>query len=124
MYGPLATLTVVLHFAFILFVVLGGFLAVRWPKAAWLHIPAVAWGGFVELTGRVCPLTPLENHFRQLAGTEPYVGDFLDRYLVALIYPAGLTREMQIALGLGTIALNVLAYGWVLRRRSAATEAG
>lgn len=115
MYGTLAALIVVAHFAFILFVMFGGLLALRWSRAPWLHLPAALWGAFVEFTGRVCPLTPLENHFRRLAGSGDYPGDFLDRYLVRLIYPDGLTREMQLALGVGVVLLNVSIYVWVLR---------
>ena len=79
-----------------------------------------AWGAFVEFSGRVCPLTPLENHLRQLGGQQGYSGGFIDQYLVRLVYPPGLTREMQIALGLGAILLNVAIYAWVLRRRRGA----
>jgi len=117
MYAVLATLLVLIHFAFILFVMFGGLLVARWPKAAWVHLPLAAWGVFVEFSGRVCPLTPLENRFRQLAGVSGYAGGFIDQYLVRLIYPPGLTREMQIALGIGAILLNLAAYAWALRRR-------
>ena len=117
MYGILATLLVAFHFAFILFVMFGGFLVVRWPRAAWIHLPLAAWGAFVEFSGRVCPLTPLENHFRRLAGESGYAGGFIDQYLVRLVYPPGLTREMQIALGAGAILLNVAVYAWALRGR-------
>ena len=117
MYGVLATLLVLIHFAFILFVMFGGLFALRWPKVVWLHLPLAAWGAYVEFSGRVCPLTPLENHFRRLAGEQGYAGGFIDQYLVRLIYPPGLTREMQIALGAGAILLNVAVYAWVVRRR-------
>lgn len=117
MYGFLATTLVLVHFAFILFVMFGGLLAVRWPKVVWIHLPLAAWGAFVEFSGMVCPLTPLENRFRRLAGEDGYTGDFIDQYIVSLIYPSGLTREMQIALGAGAILLNVMVYGWVVRRR-------
>lgn len=116
MYGFLATTLVLVHFAFILFVMFGGLLAVRWPKVVWIHLPLAAWGAFVEFSGMVCPLTPLENRFRRLAGEDGYTGDFIDQYIVSLIYPSGLTREMQIALGAGAILLNVMVYGWVVRR--------
>ena len=122
MYGILATLVVALHFAFILFVIFGGLLALRWAKAAWVHVPLAGWGAYVELSGRVCPLTPLENHLRRLAGESGYTGGFIDQYLVRLVYPPGLTREMQIALGIGALLLNVGVYAWVLRRRRAATR--
>jgi len=116
-YSILATLVVALHFAYIVFVVAGGFLTLRRPRFAWLHLPAAAWGAYVEFSGRVCPLTPLENRFRRLAGGPTYEGGFIDRYLTGLIYPEGLTRELQVALGVGAIVLNLGIYAWVLRRR-------
>lgn len=124
-HAALADLILLLHLAFILFVVLGGLLAARHARLAWLHLPAVAWGAAVELGGGVCPLTPLENHFRALAGEAAYGGDFIGEYLLAVIYPAGLTREIQIALGAGVLLLNVLVYWRVLaRRRHPAVAAG
>ena len=122
MYGILATLLVAFHLAFILFVMFGGLLVARWPRAAWVHLPLAAWGAFVEFSGRVCPLTPLENHFRQLAGQSGYTGGFIDQYLVRLVYPPGLTREMQIALGVGAIVLNAAVYAWAMRRLRASRE--
>lgn len=119
MYGILATLLVAFHFAFILFVMFGGLLVIRWPRAAWVHLPLAAWGAYVEFSGRVCPLTPLENRFRQLAGESGYTSGFIDQYLVRLVYPPGLTRDMQIALGVGVVLLNVGVYAWALRRRRA-----
>jgi hypothetical protein len=116
-YLLLADTILLLHLAFILFVVLGGLVVVRHPRLAWLHLPAVAWGAAVELSGSLCPLTPLENHFRALAGEAAYPGDFIGEYLLAAIYPAGLTREIQIGLGLGALALNVAIYGRILGRR-------
>lgn len=113
----LADAVLLLHLAFILLVILGGLLVWRWPRLAWLHLPALAWGAWVELSGRICPLTPLENHFRRLAGEQAYAGDFLQHYLVALIYPDALTRELQIALGLGAILVNIPVYAWLWRRR-------
>jgi len=115
-YGMLATLTVAVHLGFIVFVMFGALLALRWRWAPWLHLPAAAWGAFVELTGRVCPLTPLEQAFRRAAGSGAYSGDFIDRYLVQIVYPSGLTREMQVALGLSAVLLNVALYAWVVRR--------
>ena len=116
MYGTLATLVVAVHFGFILFVMFGGFLALRWRRAPWLHLPAAAWGAFVELTGRVCPLTPLEVALRRAAGSGEYAGAFIDRYLVSIVYPSGLTYEMQVALGAGAVLMNVAIYAWVVRR--------
>jgi hypothetical protein len=115
-YGLLADLTVLLHAAFILFAVLGGLLAVRWPRIAWLHLPAVLWAAFIEFSGRICPLTPLENHYRELAGENGYTGGFIEHYILPVIYPAGLTRNIQLGLGLGVLVVNIVAYGIVIRR--------
>lgn len=117
--GLLADVVLVLHFAFVLFVVAGGLLALKWRWIVWLHIPAAAWGVAIEFAGWICPLTPLENHLRQQAGMEPYAGDFVARYLMPVIYPEGLTRDAQIALGLAALLLNVGIYALVIRRRFA-----
>ncbi|MCS6785626.1 MAG: DUF2784 domain-containing protein [Thiobacillaceae bacterium] len=116
-YGLLADLVLAVHFAFIVFVSLGGLAVLRWPRLAWLHLPCVVWGVVVEVMGWVCPLTPLENHFLRLAGEQGYEGDFLQHYLLAAIYPEGLTRGTQIGLGLGLLVLNALIYARVLSRR-------
>jgi len=123
-YRVFADVVLIVHLAFVVFVVLGGLLALRWPRAAWLHVPAAAWGAFVEFTGRVCPLTPLENALRTRGGEAGYSGGFIDHYVVALLYPDGLSRGMQIAIGALVIALNVAVYGLLLRRlkRSRATQ--
>src|SRR5687768_10996929 len=102
----LADLLVALHLAFVVFVVAGGLLALRWPKAAWLHLPAAVWGAVVEITGWICPLTPLENVLRRRAGLEVYTGDFVGRYLLPVLYPEGLTREIQLLLGAAVVLLN------------------
>ena len=112
----LATLIVLVHLGFILLVVFGGWIVWRRPRFAWVHVPVAIWGAWIELSGRLCPLTPLENRLRARAGVEGYSGDFLDHYLVSLIYPAGLTREIQTGLGAAVIALNVVVYIRVLRR--------
>jgi hypothetical protein len=104
---------VVLHFAFILFVVAGGLLVLRWPRLAWLHLPVVAWGAGIEFVGWICPLTPLENRLRRAAGEAGYAQGFIEHYLLPLIYPAGLTREIQIALGLFVLGVNALVYGYL-----------
>ncbi len=114
-YGLLADLTVLLHAAFIVFAVFGGLLVLRWPRIAWLHLPAVLWAAFIEFSGRICPLTPLENHYRDLAGESGYSGDFIEHYVLPVIYPAGLTRNIQLWLGIGVVAVNVLAYAFALR---------
>ena len=106
----------IVHFAFVAFVVLGGFLLLRWPALVWIHLPAVAWAAIVELKGWVCPLTPLEVALRQAAGDAGYSGDFLEHYIVALLYPEGLTRTLQISLGAFVILSNIFLYAVVLRR--------
>ena len=111
-----------LHLAFVLFVMGGGLLVWRWPRLAWLHLPAVAWGALVEWTGWTCPLTPLEHHLRQAIGQAGYAGGFIDHYLWPLLYPVGLTREGQWALGAGVLALNGAVYGALLWRRTRATR--
>jgi hypothetical protein len=117
-FGLLADLVLVCHAAFVLFAILGGLLALRWRKIPWLHLPAVAWGGFIELSGGTCPLTPLENSLREAGGTAGYSGDFLDHYIVPVLYSSTLTRNDQIAFGIGLVALNVLVYAFVLRRHA------
>ena len=106
------------HLAFVLFLVCGGLLVLRTPRLAWLHLPAVAWGAYVELSGSICPLTPLEVTLRRGAGEAGYGGDFIEHYLAALIYPAGLTRELQMALGAAALLLNLIVYFILWRRRS------
>ena len=116
MYSVLADAVLVLHFLFVLFVVLGGLLAVRCRWIVWAHIPAALWGVAIEVGGWICPLTPLENRLRALAGEPTYHGDFIARYLMPVIYPEGLTREMQVSLGFAALILNLLVYAIVLRR--------
>ena len=106
------------HLAFVLFVVFGGLLVLRMPRLAWLHLPAVAWAAFVELSGSICPLTPLEVTLRRGAGEAGYGGDFVEHYLVALIYPAGLTRELQMAIGAAVVLINLFVYFLLWRRRA------
>ena len=107
-----------LHLAFVLFALLGGFLVLRRVGLAWLHLPAVAWAAFVEFSGRICPLTPLEGTLRQAAGDAGYAGDFLEHYLLAMIYPEGLTHDVQIILGATVVIVNVAIYALILRRSS------
>ena len=111
-----ADAVLLVHFAFVAFVVLGGLLLLRWPALAWIHLPAVAWAAIVEFAGWVCPLTPLEVTLRQAAGDAGYSGDFLEHYIVALLYPEGLTRMLQISLGAFVILINIFLYAVVLRR--------
>ncbi|HSA54939.1 MAG TPA: DUF2784 domain-containing protein [Gemmatimonadaceae bacterium] len=117
MYGVLADATVVAHLAFVLFVTFGGLAVLRWPRLAWLHLPAAIWGVLIEFAGWICPLTPLENALRRQAGEAGYEGGFIEHYVTALLYPAGLTRSMQWILGGGTLLLNLVIYTLVLRRR-------
>ncbi|WP_448679815.1 DUF2784 domain-containing protein [Pseudomonas nicosulfuronedens] len=116
LYRLAADAVVLLHLGFILFVLLGGLLALRWPRLAWLHVPAAAWGMAVEFLHLYCPLTPLENHFRALAGDNGYRGGFIEHYLIPLIYPVGLTEATQVVLGLVVVAVNLPPYLLLLRR--------
>ena len=118
MAAALADAIVVFHLAFVLFVVFGGLLALKWPRVAWAHIPAAAWGVAIEFLGWICPLTPLENELRLRAGRASYQGDFVGMYVLPLIYPDGLTREAQLALGACTLLFNAGIYWLVLKKRS------
>lgn len=109
-YRLLADAVLVTHAAFVAFVMLGGLLAWRRPWFAWLHLPVVAWGAGIELTGGICPLTPVENQLRLLAGLQGYPGGFIEHYLLVLLYPDGLTRNVQLALGLLVLAVNIAIY--------------
>ena len=117
-YRLLADLVLIVHLAFIVFVVLGGLLVWRRPRLAWLHVPAVIWGAYIEFFDGPCPLTPLEKHFRRLGGQAGYDGGFIEHYVTAIIYPDGLTRGVQITFGLLVVLINVFAYRKVLKRRS------
>lgn len=117
MYRLLADAVVVCHLAFIVFVLGGGFLVLRWPKVAWVHVPSAIWGALIEFEGWICPLTPLENRFRELAGEAAYRGDFVERYLLPIIYPENLTPAVQRVLGAAVIAVNTAAYALVIVRK-------
>lgn len=110
-YKFLADAVVVIHLAFIIFVVLGGLLVYKYRLFAWIHLPAVFWGAYVEFTGRICPLTPLENRLRVAAGLTGYGGGFVDEYLMPVIYPSGLTEATQIILGIMVVIINLIIYG-------------
>lgn len=117
LYILLADLLLVLHLAFILFVVLGGLLVARWPRLIWLHLPAAIWGILIEWIGWTCPLTPLENRLRQVGGASGYDTGFIEHYLTPLIYPPGLTPDLGLLLGGMVVVINTLIYTWVWRRR-------
>jgi hypothetical protein len=107
---------------FVLFVVLGGLLVLRWPRLAYVHLPAATWGVLIEFAGWVCPLTPLEQSLRLKAGEQGYSGSFIEHYVLPLLYPSALTRTIQVALGAVVIAVNLAIYGYLLRiRRSVRT---
>jgi len=116
-YRLLADATVVLHLAFVLFVVAGGLVVVRRPRVAWVHLPAAAWGAWVEFAGWICPLTPVENWLRQQAGQAVYTVSFVDRYLLPVLYPSALTREAQWVMGGLVLAVNTVVYLVAVRRR-------
>jgi hypothetical protein len=111
-----ADLVVVVHAVFVAFVVFGSLLVVRWPRVTWLHVPAAAWGVLTELTGWICPLTPLENYLRERSGSSIYQGEFIEHYLLPILYPAQLTRGRQIALAILAIAVNVCLYAYITQR--------
>ena len=115
-YQILADFVVVTHFAFILFVLFGGLLVLRWSKTIWLHLPAMAWGLGIEFLGWYCPLTPLENSLREASGEAGYGGGFIEHYLLPIIYPAGLTREIQLVLGSIVVLINIVVYMIVWHR--------
>jgi len=112
----LADLVLITHLGFVAFAIFGGLLVLRWRRIAWFHLPTVAWGVIVELTGWVCPLTPLENWFREAGGSAPYSGDFIAHYITPVLYSTTLTREDQLLYGLGLLVINAAIYGLVLYR--------
>jgi len=120
-YKLLTDALVLFHFSFVAFVALGGLLALRWPRLGWLHIPAVLWVIWVETTGRICPLTPLENRLRESAGMDTYAGGFVDHYIMPILYPRGLTVDMQMTIAMTLVVMNLVSYGLIafliVRRR-------
>ena len=122
-YRILADLVVGIHVLFVVFVVLGGLLALRWPWVAAAHLPAAAWGALIEFKGWICPLTPLENSLRASAGQAGYEGGFIEHYLLPVLYPVGITRGLQLVLGSLVLAVNLVVYGVVLWRRYARARA-
>jgi hypothetical protein len=117
LYRLIADLVLIVHLAFILFVMFGGLLVLRRPRLIWLHLPAVLWGALSEFLGVICPLTPLETTLRGFGGGSGYGGNFIAHYVTAVIYPSGLTRGIQIALGFGALLLNMAIYGYGLLRK-------
>jgi len=113
-----ADLVVLVHVVFVVFVVLGGLLVARWPRLAWAHVPAAVWGVVIEFGGWICPLTPLENYLRQRGGSSGYQGEFIEHYILPLLYPANLTSRAQVWLGSLALMVNVALYWRVVRRAS------
>ena len=115
-YSIAAKAVAITHFAFIVFVIAGGFLVLKWPRLAWLHVPAAVWGILIEFFGWYCPMTTWENTLLRRAGQAGYSKGFIEHYLFALIYPQGLTRSMQIAIGVTVIVVNVFVYARLIQR--------
>ncbi len=113
LYGYLADAIVIIHFIFVIFVIFGALLVLRWRWIIWMHIPAAMLGVIIEFSGWICPLTPLEKCLRSLSGLESYDMSFVEHYIVPLIYPAGLTREVQILLGTLVVTVNLVIYWYV-----------
>ncbi len=114
----MAEAVLLVHLGFIVFVLFGGLLALRWRWVPWVHLPAAAWGAAIEFGGWMCPLTPLENWLRRTGGESGFHGGFIEQYLVPLVYPPGLTPQTQVYLGVGVLLINALAYGLVWWKRS------
>lgn len=112
-----ADAVLVVHFLFVAFVILGGLLALRWRKLAWAHVPVALYGAAIEFLGFICPLTPLEVWLRRRGGEAGYEGGFIEHYITAALYPTGLTREIQLTLGVAVLAINAAIYiAWWRRR--------
>ena len=112
-YNLLADFVVVIHFIFVLFSLLGALLVIWWRKVLYLHLPAAVWAAWIEFSGRICPLTPLENWLRLRGGGGDYHGDFVGHYLLPVLYPSGLTRNVQFVLGGIVVGLNMIIYGYI-----------
>jgi Protein of Unknown function (DUF2784) len=119
----LADAVVLLHLGFILFMMIGGLLVLRWPRTAWLHLPIALWGVLVQWMSWTCPLTPLERWFRAAAGATTYSGGFVQHYVVPVLYPLGIGLPGHLALGLAVLGANALIYGAFLRRRGLRSSA-
>ncbi len=118
MYPLLADLVLIVHLTFVAFVLCGGLLVLKWRRVAWLHLPAVAWGAVVKFTGWICPLTPLENWLRTQGGETSYRSDFIAQYLIPVLYPGDLTRNLQLLLGTVVVVLNAAVYWWLWRMQA------
>ena len=116
MMSVLADAVVLLHMCFVVFVVAGGLLVLRWRRMAWVHVPCAVWGAWIEFAGWICPLTPLEIWLRRRAGETGYETGFIEHYLLPVLYPSELTRSTQLVLGTVVVVLNVVLYAWVWRR--------
>ena len=116
LYQIFADLAVILHLAFVAFALFGGLLVLWRRRVVWFHLPAVLWAAAVEFGGWICPLTPLEIWLREQGGETGYRSSFIDYYILPLLYPASLTREMQFVLGVVVLAVNFASYAWVWRR--------
>jgi hypothetical protein len=115
-YRVLADATVVLHLLFVAFVVFGGLLVLRRASIAWVHVPAAVWGAWIEFAGWICPLTPLENWFREKGGRPTYAAGFVEHYIVPILYPSALSRDVQLVLGGLVLVINATIYIAVWRR--------
>ena len=118
MYQLVADFLVLVHLAFVVFVVAGGLLVLWRPSLRWIHLPAAAWGALIEFTGWICPLTPWEQALRVQAGQVGYTGGFIEHYILSLLYPQGLTPAVQIALGFLVIGVNIAIYVFVAYRQA------
>jgi hypothetical protein len=118
-YRVLADAVVILHVGFVLFVVFGGFVLHRWPRLIYAHVPAAIWGVLIEFAGWVCPLTPLEKTLRARGGQVGYQGDFVEHYIIPVLYPHGLNQNIQLVLGAFALAVNLIAYSLFFHRRRA-----
>lgn len=123
MMSVLADLVVLLHMCFVVFVVAGGLLALRWKRMAWVHVPCAVWGAWIEFAGWICPLTPLEIWLRRRAGEAGYETGFIEHYVLPVLYPSELTRSTQVALGIVVVVLNIALYAWLWRRWRAPARA-
>jgi hypothetical protein len=117
LYRALADLVVILHLGFVVFAVGGALMVLRWRRLAWVHIPAAIWAALIEYAGWICPLTPLEKWLRALGGGSEYAGGFVAHYILPILYPRGLTREVQIVLGTLVVLINLGIYGWLIGRK-------